>query len=1360
MANAIVNRTINIYIQSGEAQRVYDQLIAKQKKLNDQIAKTTDPAAIKKLNAELDRLKEPIDRATKKLSGELEPSLKDLSATAAKTRAELGRMSESDPGFKEKVALWAEANKQIDIQKGKLGILSNAMRSFASEAKAVAAGVLLGGGVQGMFQVISAVISKVVTGSAKISDELANIQRVTGFTKNEVVGVNNELKKIDTRTSVSGLRDIVVVAGQLGIAKEDIVGFTQEVDKLSVALGGQLGDVDQITSGLGKILNVFEGKINAENLGHLGNAIIDLANKGVATAPFLVDFTQRLSGIAKASNLSLSAVLAFGAGIEEQGGRVESGATALQKIVVKIAEDIPKAAKIAGVEVEKFTDLFAKAPQEAVLLFAEGLQKNKKSFSEVASSFKDAGEEGARVIETLSKFGINADFFRQKMKESGIAITETTAKEEAFALMNKTAAAELDKLKKSVQSLFESDSVRGAGESLVRILTGIVNIIKASVDFIGQHGGLVATLGIIYALAGVRIKGFTGAMILKNTVEKISAAITAASAAAYTIFSTIVAVVTGRITLAAAAQKIWNTVASLGAGPLGLLLVAVGGLVLGIEALVDGTKKLTAEQRVQVELSKRVADSTEETQTKMKILTDVLKDNTVSLDNRKKALAELISISPDYLKGLTLENINTEEGRKILDNYNDALVRNANIKAKSALLDEQAKARAKALIDINKQQQALKNENTFFPGLSDELQTGKIGAATKDFLEHSIGPFKDLVQQYVEANENVNVLITDLTDTAKKNVTTVFNTTTDIKTGVTAAGESINSLKEKLEKLQVLRDAATSNIDTTQKVAGIDVVVRGRDGLNKEIAKVQAEISKLEGNVNKLSKAENKAANDTKQLVEELKQLATSLLPDDTLVQQFDKQLKALDDKYAKLREKAHGNTRLLKQIDDLYILERNRLYDDQAKKFKESLEKESEEVRKVFAERAANKAIIIPIIAKVEQSAVNLHNTLGRDVLAQDELNVLKSTGKDKLDFQLKQLDDEEKAELASKEHTEIEIAVIQEKYRQKRKQLEIEYYENLGENIVNYAKQALSIFDTISQGMAARENADLERDRKINDKKKQNLEKRLKAGTISQLEYNRQLQDMDKKQQAKEKEVKLKQFKRDQQAAIASTFINAAEGVIKLWAKPGFPANIPLMALLAAQTAFSIASISGRKPPEFARGGKLTGPSHSENRGMPVINPRTGSVQAYLEGDEAIVNKRTMGSSNKYTVTGTPSQIISGLNARYGGVSWTTGGNIKPHWQTIKPQPMNFPIIRQAQMFADGGRFSPQGPTGNTDSDIAQMQQTLINLSLSMNQMAQTNSLLQQQLANGITAKTFLSDQEAAQDRMKSIRDDATFQ
>ena len=129
---------------------------------------------------------------------------------------------------------------------------------------------------------------------------------------------------------------------------------------------------------------------------------------------------------------------------------------------------------------------------------------------------------------------------------------------------------------------------------------------------------------------------------------------------------------------------------------------------------------------------------------------------------------------------------------------------------------------------------------------------------------------------------------------------------------------------------------------------------------------------------------------------------------------------------------------------------------------------------------------------------------------------------------------------------------------------------------------------------------------------------------------------------------------------------------------------------ALAGVKYAMTIGNINKT---QYGRGGKLKGPSHSDNNGMPVINPKTNDVQAYLEGDEGIINRRSMNDSNQYTISGTPSQIASKINSIGGGVDWFGGATISKfksgglfNWSRTQPPVFN----SQIQKFEEADRQS----------------------------------------------------------------------
>ena len=384
--------------------------------------------------------------------------------------------------------------KEIDAVTHRLGDVKSGMFGFKSTLNSIGKEVkqfgMLAIGYLG-FEFVTDSFKKIIANGGKVSDQMADLQRVTGMTGQEAKNLNTQLLALNSRTSGDGLRSIAIIAGKLGVAKDDLLAFTKAVDMLVISLGDELGDADQITSQLGKILNVFDGKVTGKNITELGNAMVVLANNGVATGSFIADFAQRVSGIAKASDMSLGATVGLAAGFEELGLRSESSSTALQKLLSTIAGDIPKAAKIAGMPLAEFNKLFSEQPQEALIKYAEGLVKNKKSFSEITAGFKDAGEEGARVVQTLQAIGQRGDFLRQKITLGSDALKESTAITNAFNLKNETLGATLDKIGKKIASAFSSSSFLSNIKSMANGLAWLVGATdKASeslADFYGQQ---------------------------------------------------------------------------------------------------------------------------------------------------------------------------------------------------------------------------------------------------------------------------------------------------------------------------------------------------------------------------------------------------------------------------------------------------------------------------------------------------------------------------------------------------------------------------------------------------------------------------------------------------------------------------------------------------------------------------------------------------------------------------------------------------------------------------------------------------------------------------------------------------------
>lgn len=167
-------------------------------------------------------------------------------------------------------------------------------------------------------------------------------------------------------------------------------------------------------------------------------------------------------------------------------------------------------------------------------------------------------------------------------------------------------------------------------------------------------------------------------------------------------------VVTG---IATAAQWLWNK--AILANPIVAIAAAVIALTGGIIALssaygdnADKIDKAKIQQEAWNKATKEAAEATVDQKVKLQTLIEVAKDEEASLVAREQALKKAKEQGGKYLEGLTLQNIATDEGARLINTYVDALNKKAEAEAIQATLVEAHKEivelRTKELeIDLN-----------------------------------------------------------------------------------------------------------------------------------------------------------------------------------------------------------------------------------------------------------------------------------------------------------------------------------------------------------------------------------------------------------------------------------------------------------------------------------------------------------------------------------------------------------------------------------------------------------------------------------------------------------------------------------
>ena len=381
-------------------------------------------------------------------------------------------------------------------------------------------------------------VRKTVQQYAEMQEAEAQVRKYTGMTADEVERLNEDFKKMDTRTSREQLNALAGDAGRLGItSKEAIEEFVDGADKIKVALGDDLGET--AVRDIGKLAQMFgEDKTKGLRGAMLatGSAINELAQNSSAGAGAIVEFTARLAGVAQQAGMTQAQIMGIGSVMDQNMQEIPTSATVISQLITKMMQDTGRFAKLAGKDVEEFSKLLRTDANAALVQFLQAM-KAKGGFADMAQMFDEMKMDGTRAIGVLSALAGHLDQLAEAQSLANQAYEEGTSVVNEFNVQNTTVAAELDKAKKRFADLSIELGQKLLPVAKYGITTGsaMVKILYNLINFVGQYRGTVilttaAIIGYTVAVNASEIStiSFYRAIIkVKNAVKELWAMIAA-----------------------------------------------------------------------------------------------------------------------------------------------------------------------------------------------------------------------------------------------------------------------------------------------------------------------------------------------------------------------------------------------------------------------------------------------------------------------------------------------------------------------------------------------------------------------------------------------------------------------------------------------------------------------------------------------------------------------------------------------------------------------------------------------------------------------------------------------------------------
>lgn len=676
MAQLNDTATVNVDINSSRAEKELQKLKKKADELRVSLDKATDmrdTSGIKRIRSELAKTNRDIDKmqasakAVENVMSHLDKAApRELRQALRMLTKELNDIERGSKAWDEHTAKIRKVKDQLQSVNSELrsqeGFFTRWNRRLNDWQTTLTAGLATFTGL-----VLSG--KQAVQTYADMDSAMADAQKFTGMTREEVEALNEEFKKMDTRSSREELNRLAGEAGMLGKnTQEDVMGYVRAADQINVALD----DIGEgATETLSKLTNIFgdEQRLGTErSLLAVGSVINDLSQNSTAASSYLAEFGQRMAGVGAQADMTIPQIMAYAAVLDSQGQNVEMASTALSQLIMKLFQEPQRIAQATGLELDKLNEALNTSTNDALLMLLQRLH-DLGGMDVLAPIFQEMGTDGARASQVIAALAGNIETVVWQQENATKAYNEATSVTKEYNVQNNTVQAGLDKAKKGFteMAVVLGEKLEPVMKYAISSTSALMRAISAIIEFVEEYWRWIVT-------CAAAVSAYTVAVNLAIIKEKIWIALKAVGKAAvyaWTVATQGAAVVTalfsGNLHKAGQEFKIFS--ALLKTNPLGLLVAAITAVVTGLALWATRSNEAAEAQKALNDIAAKAQEQLSHVKDNIDLLVAAANNEKLSLDERRKAIEKLNDMIPGYNAKLDETTGKYVANKKALDDY-------------------------------------------------------------------------------------------------------------------------------------------------------------------------------------------------------------------------------------------------------------------------------------------------------------------------------------------------------------------------------------------------------------------------------------------------------------------------------------------------------------------------------------------------------------------------------------------------------------------------------------------------------------------------------------------------------------------
>lgn len=354
-----------------------------------------------------------------------------------------------------------------------------------------------------------------VAGTAiKMDRQFADVIRTAGVYLDGSSVSANELREsfnslfASMPSSWSDLTEIGTLAGQLGVASENVADFTKLVTMFASTTDVS---VEQAATAFGRLAELLD--VNSSEYENLGSSILSVGVASVATESQIINTTSQLASMGSYAGFSADEVVGLSSALASLGTQPELSRGTITRLFVNISnaiadggERLEAFGRTANMTGAQFAQAWGQDAAGAFQSLISGLGQVEDQGGNAVQVLQDMGITAARDIPTILRLAQNHKLLAEQMQIARDGYADGTALQEQYGIVANTVAEKLTVLKNNAQlfvaELGESANALGP---VIDLLTKFVQVATSLVDN--------PVTGVVTALV-LGLSAITGALLL------------------------------------------------------------------------------------------------------------------------------------------------------------------------------------------------------------------------------------------------------------------------------------------------------------------------------------------------------------------------------------------------------------------------------------------------------------------------------------------------------------------------------------------------------------------------------------------------------------------------------------------------------------------------------------------------------------------------------------------------------------------------------------------------------------------------------------------------------------------------------